>query len=273
MQHLSIKIDLSGIPGRLQKASQRLIRLIGHGLDSSVLATESVDGIPGEFFKLELDPSTKWSLDETRAHFSSWLLANAFREVTEESHHMLDEAHKVLQVWRLQDLMEPDGKLLSDHAIEHMVKLPEKFHRLALPDKLSKLLEEFSVSLDLNIVGAILSLNAARNCIVHREGIVGEKDASVTGKLDIRWTKPTLTITGEGGTRPVEPGGRVEAGEMVGFSNEKASKSFDLGERIEFSSAEFSEICWTFFQFGTEIQRSLSTIGKAEGKLSDPSGN
>ena len=183
---------------------------------------------------------------------------------------MLDEAHKVLQMWRLKDLKEPDGRLLSDHASEHMVKLPEKFHRLGLPDKLSKLTDDFSVFLAPEIIAAILSLNAARNCIVHREGVVGEKDASDLGKLEIRWTKPTLTITGEAGTRPVEPGGRVEAGEMLEFSNKNASKSFGLGERIKFTSTEFSEICWTFFQFGVEIQRSLSTIGKAEGKLSDP---
>jgi len=87
------------------------------------------------------------------------------------------------------------------------------FHRRGLPYKLRFLSEEHGLSVSRELQEQVLSLNRARNCLVHRAGVVSaQHDANDSGKLRVFWRKSELIASGPAGERPVTESNPILAG-------------------------------------------------------------
>ena len=133
---------------------------------------------------------------------------------------------------------------------------PKKFHRLGFPDKLNHLRDLHGITVESQMMRHILSANTARNCLVHRNGLVTEKD-SENGRLLVSWRKLKFVLVDEDGERDL----------LIGVVNEKEAKIvlkiideekiFNIGDSISFSPQEFQYIAWSMFVFSNGIMESL----------------
>jgi hypothetical protein len=111
----------------------------------------------------------------------------------------------------------------------------------------------------------VLSINAARNCLVHRGGAVGPVDVDDNGKLVVRWTRFAVFVRDSVGEREVVPPAKVEAGGEISIRNMQTERVFSLGQSIGFSVQEFSDLCWTLFLFASSASKIVEKYGRARG--------
>jgi hypothetical protein len=171
-------------------------------------------------------------------------------------------------LWSLPGTITPvDGgkftlsaRLTGEDWNKEIVAEAPKYDHLRLPDKLSYLERRYGFVRP-ELTAHILSLNAARNCLTHRAGVVGTKDVKdpTENGLTVRWRRLRGEIVEPSGARkPVTLGAFVEAGSQIEVGFEEVSKSFLLGSRVEFTSTEFADICLTFSIFAIAVEQAIS---------------
>src|SRR4030095_9320340 len=140
-----------------------------------------------------------------------------------------------------------------------------RFHRLGLPDKIDDLQRIYSLALDPDLVGHLRTINDARNCLVHRQGIVQERDVNEDAALRVSWRRLACVIRGPDGERDFFPGSLVDVGETLCVSNRDVAKLFPLGTAISFSVQEFADVCWSLFLLGLSTVKLVEDWGRAHG--------
>ena len=164
---------------------------------------------------------------------------------------------RVLAAWQLA-LRSRSGSISGAEWHKITVSQQRSFDKGGLPDKIKDLQKAYSLALDPDLAGHLLSINRARNCLVHRGGIVQDDDLNEDGVLRVSWRRLALVIRGPGSERDGFPGARFEADESLVVANRDVSKGFPLGTAISFSVQEFADVCWSLFLL------ALSTVKLAE---------
>jgi hypothetical protein len=117
-----------------------------------------------------------------------------------------------------------------------------------------------------------LSINAARNCLAHREGIVHEKDTEDGMKLVVRWTATHVFIQfDDGAEEELQLGVPLRANGTVCLRTGVArEKTYSLGEKVSVSAKEFIQIGWSLYADAVAIAKLVETKGIAGGHLKPP---
>jgi hypothetical protein len=204
---------------------------------------------------IHLAPATTID-DALTADFEAWCLSNALRDAIEAINWFLEEAREVCGVYKLTQREEfPAEDYLAFQAMRN------KFHEYGLPPKLQYLKTEFGVSAGDEITTSLVSANDTRNCLVHRRGIVAERDKNTDDGLMVRWLTLALQAGVDGSLRSVGPGSEISKDEALQVVSQARSKIFTVGDRIRFDPQEFSEVCLTLRLFVTRMTRSIEEYG------------
>jgi hypothetical protein len=261
---LHIHIDCGALLGNLQHAIQRTIYLAAVGLNATPRLTQDDLQLPGTSISLQIAGPTPWPIEEAREGFEHWILMNGLRDATEAISGFLEETRTVLAAWQIE-IRSRSGPVTGADWHEAMGSQRRRFHRLGLPDKIDDLQKIYSLSLDPDLVGHLRTINDARNCLVHRQGIVQERDVNEDGALRVSWRRLALVIQGPEGERPGFPGAIVEVGETLCVSNRNVSKLFPLGTAISFSVQEFADVCWSLFLLGLSTVKLIEDWARGRG--------
>lgn len=105
----------------------------------------------------------------------------------------------------------------------------------------------------------VLSINAARNCLTHRGGIVGQKDLkdAADTEMTVHWRRLQFSVSSGNQERPVTAGASVEAGETLSVSFVETERRVPVGDRLTIAADEFVEICLTFMLFSMQLEQSV----------------
>lgn len=141
------------------------------------------------------------------------------------------------------------------------------FHRLGLPDKLDHFERKHHIALDKDLRRHVVSVNAARNCLVHRGGVVGPADLDDQGALNVEWRKLHTFLQDEDGEHELVLGQRIEKESWLCARVIDGKKTFSLGERLSVSTQEFADITWGLFAFGNDLVQRISAFGETKGYL------
>jgi hypothetical protein len=123
----------------------------------------------------------------------------------------------------------------------------ERFERRGLEDQLSAFANHFDV--DEQWTTRLVAFNRARNCLAHRQGLVGDRDVTEGKYLVVRWLKADVSLTpGNGDSGPMAEliRGQLLAGQHASFSIEDKEKHFIAGSAITLDPDDVLEICQTF---------------------------
>ena len=256
----TIRINLAGLTARIQRSLRRATNLVAIGLNAPTTTTsETVTGGGIEFRYATNEP---WTPDTAQHEWVQWILLNGFRDAAESLAIVVEEARVVLAAWRLK--LDKSEVTLSDWN-ETIGREGRRFHRLGLPDKINFLANQYGLRMDPPLVEQILTINGARNCLVHRGGKITERDRNCDAGFELHWRATVAVAQGPDGEREVEPPILLNEGEGLGIATRPRRRLFAIGEDFTVSSGEFAQVCWTLFLFVQALAEKLEEIGRSQG--------
>jgi len=212
-------------------------------LSADAYAGEIADGaksgsinMPDALF--HLGPEFDWS-PEVLPLFRSWIVSSAFRDSVELILKHLDDIRDILAICSLPPDAGPDSEPWQKRVVEE----GRQFHRWFLKKKLDHLRQvySFAPSDDLELFATITH---ARNCLVHRDGIVFDDDKTEADGLVVRWPAQDVTLSNPGGspTAVTQPGAELKLGGSFEVRTVTRTRVFPAGKRIVFTTQELNEI-------------------------------
>ena len=261
--HIHINLDVPVV--KLQQALGRVLSLTAYALHCNDVATSTSFALPASTFELHLGVPVDWTPAQARQDAANWHLACGLRDAVEFVNLFLDEVNKALSGWQLAiRSARAESVTLSDmkRAIDDQ---PAHFHKLGMPDKIRAITSEYNFSTDDVLTHHVLSINAARRCLVHRFGLVGSMDSTRDGVLSVTWQRLAVSIAGPSGERIVIPPAIASGGELVRMVTQQQAKTFALGSQVSFTQQEFAELLWTFLSFGLSTLERLKHYASVHG--------
>lgn len=197
--------------------------------------------------------------ESTRDAHSRWCLTNGLRDAIEGVNAFLEEARIICATYKLaKQSLVPAEDYFGIEAFR------SRFNEYGLPPKLRHLRDQYSLWPDESAFSDVISVNDARNCLVHRRGVVTAKDVNSAEGRRVSWRAICLRVGTGAKERSAGAGTIVEAGEIVISRIETHAKTFPLGETIRFTAQEFAEICLTLRIFVDETLRAIQVLSKQE---------
>jgi len=248
--------------GGVLKAATNLVAI---GLNSVNSITTESFVIPDSSIRHQYDSNNQWTLDAARANWEYWILRNGFRDIAEATSGLLEEIQRVLSYWQLSFLQAERGELLGNDWNEMVVKRSRQFHKRTLPQKFDFLEKHYHFTVDPDLLRQVLSINAARNCFVHRNGFVGSEDAESSGFLDLEWSALVAIAIIDGQEQEIRPPQLFEGGTRIGAATRPRSKQIPIGGSLEVNATEFAQMGWTLFIFSQSCAHRLEAYGRERG--------
>jgi hypothetical protein len=274
-QSLMVQVNLNGVFAELCHRLQRCIDMVSFGLRSTPQGSAEATTFPlsGAWFHVVTADAAMLQGEELRNAFGAWVLTCGLRDAVEVLNVFLERAGMaaaIYSLWqRFRIVGTRDARIPSEEWNTRVAREAARLHRLGLPDKLERLLR-YSPTLAPSLTNEVLTVNQARNCLVHRGGVVTDRDANGPDGLVVRWEKVSLELDAPSGRKPLQlPQYVAEGGNLV-MNFERTSKLFRFGETVSFTSQEFAEMCMTFVRFGTNLCHQLSDYGVATGFIAQP---
>ncbi|MFD0929342.1 hypothetical protein ACFQ1T_06070 [Methylophilus glucosoxydans] len=196
------------------------------------------------------DPAT---IEIMRWEYRVWIIGHALADISESIATLLNEIVKL------------ESALLGyeDQFI--------RFERLGLDRKLHALPK---LILDEDYVAAIDSITKARNCLIHRHGIIGSSDCNGNQELILTWRGIIVSKTGPHGEDEIEfePSYRGPAAAspngLVKLLISSVTRKFPLGSRLNFEPNDLCTLAWCLggiiLQIETEVKRLIEEGGATE---------
>lgn len=263
------KLEMSHPTGFIQVELQKAIDLVSFGLQ--VANSHQVDtlAIPGSRFQLLPARNKAMDVKEARTAFQNWILGNGIRDCIDAVGPSLEWARKICFIWTRQGdvSVNENGSLhlstqiTGDEWNKFVLKEGKKFDYLPLIDKLEFLNKKYNLTIP-EVSDSILSINHARNCLTHRQGKVGIEDVqdNSQNRLVIHWKKFQFTASGKSGSYILELPTKTKEDVQISLGYTSISKEFYLGDSIQFSPEEFSQIATTFLLFSLQIYNSIIAL-------------
>lgn len=270
--HVHVDVSLDGLLGALHKDIQRVTNLVAVGIQSPVDLDEESLAIRSDPISFRFGNSPPWaSNDDASSDYQDWVYGNGLRDVLESVGSFLEEVRQILALWSLGDRQSAGEQLTGAIWTAELQDAGKRFHRLGFPDKVDRLRTEFRMHVDTTLNEHVLSANVARNCLVHRRGIVSERDLNRDNALVVSWRRMAVVLKDEDGEHPLVFGERLKKEAAVIMKVEDTAKEFGLGERVIFSATEFAEICWSMFLYSFAWGEALNKTGLTRGHIDAPS--
>ena len=259
MPDYTVQINFAALSDKLVRMLDPVIERTAFGLSAADGAAAHPLALPG-FFKVDVAQARKRSFDVVKSESATWVLASGFREAIDGVHALLEETRIACAVVDLG----ASGDISVEQWNEHIGGKIKAFHKEFLRPKLEFLNTTYNVTVQPDRLQQLLSLNAARNCLVHRAGIVSpEHDANVPEGLRVSWRRPELRAVGPAGERSIDESNRLlDAGGTLQMSVSDTCKLFRAGEKVSFTAQEFSYVCLTLILFGQELAQNTVAYAK-----------
>lgn len=189
-----------------------------------------------------------------REGLNRWVARAAFGDAVESAHMALEGARLVLSIRNLA------GKVPAEEFNNSIGREAERFHALPMQKKMEQLSKTYGLHLDQSWQDLILSLNALRNCVVHRFGKVGPKDVGDQSCLKASWESHRFVASGANGDRILRPCDMVSHPESLVIQRGPGGREFPLGSTVDLSLRDVHEICFTIHRFASHVQHALRPL-------------
>ncbi|MBL8576130.1 MAG: hypothetical protein JNK47_02805 [Mesorhizobium sp.] len=258
-----LKVNFDAMRRIVDLAVRRAVTFMGIGVNAG-LAEPPISHLlqGGMQFKVVPDELTESQHQDVAREFTSWIIANAFRELAESFSVFLVEIFKAAYV-------------LQNEPVSHATwsKAVSRFSREGVGKQLSVV--SIMLGIEETFTPTFVALNQARNCLAHRRGVVGLPDATEGGKFVMRWRAFAVTL--EDGrdlslalrdTAPII----IEKDQSISMGMTDREKAFVVGEGIRLDRHDLAEIAMAV-HFGCEhVIKGMVDRARELGKMppSDP---
>jgi len=251
--HLDAKLNSSVILGSYQVELQKLLDIFNFSNSAAIVQNETTYKSINPFLNISPAKNLKLNFEETKSAFIDWNIINIMRDSIECVSNFLEGVYLYCTIITFSQR----SNLTVNEWNDTLSKGKVSFNKLGLPEKIEYLKSNFDVFSD--YAEYIISINKARNCLVHRKGIVSERDAGPNQKLEIKWNTFKVRTTSPDGkdTKIVNRNDIVLKDWSLEVWLEEAFKTCNKGDKIIFTQEEISDTIMTLIQYGSYIQQSM----------------
>jgi hypothetical protein len=215
-------------------------------------------------FQVLPDPLPDQLANDLRSTFRTWLCGAAISELILGLSTFADEYFQIATYLSFKNGKVTQEGLTSIQQCKNDTNLASKLSRISRVD-----------SFQLGLLDHANGWSLARNAFAHHHGIVRERDCT-PGRdcLIVSWRQFEFQVNGE----KVETiiGLHVEANSTISFTFGSGQKTFAIGERLEFSEQEITNVCLTAFlhvqEMVTELEKRANSVVAASNTDTLPSG-
>jgi hypothetical protein len=199
--------------------------------------------------------------DSRRDLYERWILAKAFQDLMRGVRASLEQANL------FAELISRRYQVKADPTFEDLLS---PFIAAAANQKFSQLLRDVNARLQrpLEFAAAYQSLQKARNCLEHRNGIVGKPDVGSAGAMELNFPRIKLFYERHGEEVELAADSAVNASDKrpdveILMRFDVRFRRFNLGERLVLSIGDFNEIIFACYQFGSQLATRLPKLETA----------
>lgn len=201
---------------------------------------------------------------QRRVMHENWVLAKAFQELLRAVRHALEEAHVLTALLTRTHTVRSNITLL-----EFLQPFRSKAQSLSFPTLLADVNKRLDPKLE--FADSYRSLQSARNCLEHRNGIVSKVETHGGDKFELSVPRMKIFYMRGGVEIEIEKGSKIDPGDNrqsvdVIMKLEARRRSIALGERLSFTLSEFNEIAFACHFLGQQLSTKFPSpaIAKAE---------
>lgn len=278
---LSLHINFAALPSQVARALKRIIEHVAIGLIASEqvkdeqLISPDLDNeelskcikLPQLMFTFVAAPEPT-DIPALRASFKSWTIGNGLSDVIDIMDGFLDEIRTILILFDYVGVRHEVDINLAEKVMEKRTR----FLKGGLEDKIKLIDKKMNGKFIGSLTPSLLSINKARNCLVHRHGLVSDMDTNVNDTLVVEWQKIEFFVKDPNGAEtPVTSLPFViDAGQTLACRTQLMKKTFAIGSSLEFSTQEFNDLGWSLFQYAQQSSQALENYAIDKGLLQKP---
>jgi len=253
MTENTVQIQLNGgnVINPLLKQLAQCQSNVLFGLRSVDIIKEDLPSFKGEssVFAFNIG-SVPANIEEQKEEFKKWLIKKGFEDLIKGIKAALIEALLYIKIYNKKD----DIKNYGDFLVEL-----EAFKKQSKHDSLPALFKAVNTSLtrELKYKEHVTSINDARNCLVHANGIVTDKYINENNLFVLKGIRLKLFTEVNNEEAEVKPGIVIEAGNSIKLGAEEFFIQYKLGDEIELNYTQFNNIIMSCYYFGIDLKDSL----------------
>lgn len=192
-------------------------------------------------------------IQERKTALTNWLLSKAFQDLTRGMSEALQEAFVYVEVLSLagQQTTRPEFDM-------QVADIRHRGNKMKFPDLLCAVAAKLDAPL--HFADEYASLQKIRNCLEHRGGVVGQKEADVDKKLKLRFPTHDFLIQYPDGSETLiaeQDGFEVEGPATVVQRIGLMEKEFEVGQRVALTPFEFQRIALGCLAFCEDLRGKL----------------
>ena len=252
-KHINVQINLPAALSKLERDLQQLVDLVSIGM-TGIRKVEEAEYKVSPFASAQ-QLHSPLSYPEVKDEYVSWVLRNAFTDAIDRVGEFLEQCRVLATFYSLGSATVSGEDWNRIWTAER-----EAFDRKGFPDKIKWLREKCGAVFQFE--EHVLTLNQARNCLVHRLGLVSQRDTKEHELFTIKWHTLRIVIidsvTGEETFVPQSEPTKNES--TVNLRVGPVEKQFRIGERIRLSPEELNFTMWTFRSFALEVLKAIERL-------------
>jgi hypothetical protein len=254
IKHITINVDLPAALTRLDRDLQHLVDLVSIGVTGVRKVEESEYKTSPFPSAQQLHKSLPYS--DVKDEYVYWSLRNAFTQAIDQVGEFLEECRGLIALYRLGSTT-----INGDEWNRIWTTERETFDRKPFPQKIAYLEEKSGGTFQFK--DHVLTLNQARNCLVHRLGVVSQRDTKGTDSFTVKWHTMRLVIvdsvTGDETFVPQQTPTEHESKLVLRIG--PLEKKFQVGDHFLLSPDELNFTMWTFHSFALELLQAIERLG------------
>jgi hypothetical protein len=192
-------------------------------------------------------PFGNLTIEESKKIFKDWLIKKGFEDLIKGVSGMLIDYYRLLYV---------NDKVSGINTVEEFANLLLNSEDAGSEKHFPELLNIIKANINgsLEYEDCINSVNAVRNCLVHRNGVVSSKELKKEESLILKWGHFKLSFTDQDGVeKDMQPFSLIKGPFQVHATILKKTKEFKMNEQIEITYQEFNEIKDTCIFFAQDL--------------------
>jgi hypothetical protein len=217
-------------------------------------AIDSANAVPplGSGMELVFEPKAA-NMEERRPVYKQWLLSKGFHELAKGVRQSLEEAYLYLEIPKNEGVTTWGGLQT------HISGIKKKANDADFP-KLMGLVNE-GLTEKLHFETEFLSLNKTRNCLEHRQGVVGQRDVDHNaGVLTLSLPRMKIFFMEDGTETELATGQVFEKDTEILVKRVTDQRTYKLGDKISFSIDEFKAIGFACLLFAQDLGSKLPKL-------------
>lgn len=186
--------------------------------------------------------------EKRKEKYRNWLIKKGFEDIVKGIECSLREAYLYVSI-----LSKSSEIKTIDDFNKIFPKIKKKAFGMHIPNMMEKI--EPHLIKPWSYKKQILSINKGRNCLVHRDGVITEKDINdeTENAFKLEWVKMKIFYEEKGKEKEIIGGESLEGGTIIKMKREDNTICFKRGERIVINYKQFNELLATCNYYAADL--------------------